>query len=149
MKIISHRGNLNGPDKESENTPSQILLAIQKGFDVEIDFWSEDNRLFLGHDYPQHEIPIDFLRDNKDHLWIHCKNLEALESLKHFLSDSNFFWHQSDDFTLTSNGYIWTYPGKQTTSNSVIVDLEETPKVYKDCFGICTDYPEEAKLVNC
>jgi hypothetical protein len=145
VRIISHRANLYGPDKENENTPSQILLAIQKGFDVEIDFWSEDNRLFLGHDYPQHEIPIDFLRDNKDHLWIHCKNLEGLESLKHFLPDSNYFWHQSDDFTLTSHGYIWTYPGKETTDSSVIVDLTKSPNTNIPMFGICTDYPEVIK----
>ena len=25
----------------------------------------------------------------------------------------NYFWHQTDDFTLTSHGYIWTYPGKK------------------------------------
>jgi len=120
VKIISHRGNLYGPDKENENTPSQILLAIQKGFEVEIDFWSEDNRLFLGHDYPKHEIPISFLRDNQEHLWIHCKNLEAMDLLKRLLPDSNFFWHQNDDFTLTSLGYIWTYPGKEATEHSVI-----------------------------
>ena len=143
VKVISHRGNLYGPDKENENTPSQILLAIQKGFDVEIDLWVEDNRMFLGHDYPQHEIPISFLRDSLDCLWIHCKNLEAMLFLKHFLPESNFFWHQNDDFTLTSLGYIWTYPGKETSENSVIVDLTEEPKINPNMFGICTDYPEK------
>lgn len=142
LKIISHRGNIYGPDKENENRPSQVLLAIQKGFDVEIDFWSEDNRLFLGHDYPQYEIPISFLKENKNSLWIHCKNLNALLLLKRFLPDGNFFWHQLDDFTLTSQGYIWTYPGKETSSESVIVDLTEYPLASNDLFGICTDYPE-------
>jgi hypothetical protein len=143
LKIISHRGNIYGPDKENENRPSQILLAIQKGFDVEIDFWSEDNRLFLGHDYPEHEIPISFLRENQDLIWIHCKNLEAMLFLKYFLPDSNFFWHQSDDFTLTSQGYIWTHPGKEITEHSVIVDLTDSPKTTTSAFGICTDYPEK------
>lgn len=142
IKVISHRGNLYGPDKENENKPFQILLAIGKGFDVEVDLWVEDNRLFLGHDYAEHEIPISFLRDNKKFLWIHCKNLQAIEWLKHFLPDSNFFWHQSDDFTLTSKGYIWTYPGKDTTDQSIIVDLTESPAASVDTFGICTDYPE-------
>jgi hypothetical protein len=141
-KIISHRGNIYGPDKKNENTPSQILLAIQKGFDVEIDFWAEDNRLFLGHDYPEYEIPISFLRENQEHLWIHCKSLDAIDFLKHFLPSSNFFWHQNDDFTLTSLGYIWTYPGKETTEYSVIVDLREYPELSNNVFGVCTDYPE-------
>jgi hypothetical protein len=142
VKVISHRGNLYGPNGKDENKPSQILLAIQKGFDVEIDLWVEDNRIFLGHDYAQHEISIDLLRDYQDRLWIHCKNLEAIEFLKFFLPDSNFFWHQNDDFTLTSQGYIWTYPGKQTMESSVIVDLSETPQIPTFLFGICTDYPE-------
>jgi hypothetical protein len=142
IRVISHRGNLFGPDKENENTTSQILLAIQKGFDVEVDLWVEDNRLFLGHDYPQHEISIKFLIENITSLWIHCKNLEAISFLQYLLPKSNFFWHQSDDFTLTSLGYIWTYPGKETAENSVIVDLTEQPKVTKNMFGICTDYPQ-------
>jgi hypothetical protein len=146
LKVISHRGNLYGPDKENENTPSQILLAIQKGFDVEIDFWSEDNRLFLGHDYPEHEIPIDFLRDNEQSLWIHCKSLEAIDLLKRLLPNSNFFWHQEDDFTLTNLGYIWTYPGKETIASSVIVDLSSNPNAKLSAFGICTDYPEKIRI---
>jgi hypothetical protein len=142
IKIISHRGNLAGPDKENENNPSQILLALQSGFDAEIDLWSENNRIFLGHDYPEHEIPIDFLRNNENLLWIHCKNLEAIEFLQNFLPSSNFFWHQSDDFALTSKGYIWTYPGKETGERSVIVDLSDNPNTDIPLFGICTDYPE-------
>jgi hypothetical protein len=31
------------------------------------------------------------------------------------------FWHQNDDFTLTSKNYIWTYPGQPYTASSVIV----------------------------
>ena len=37
MKLISHRGNINGPDLEKENTIEQIFIAIGKGFDVEVD----------------------------------------------------------------------------------------------------------------
>jgi hypothetical protein len=145
IRIISHRGNLSGPNKETENTPSQVLLAIEKGFDVEIDFWSEDNRLFLGHDYPEHEIPISFLRENQGYLWIHCKSLEAIDLLKRLLPNSNFFWHQNDDFTITSLGYIWTYPGKKTIESSVLVDLSQNPKAKLPVVGICTDYPEKFK----
>ena len=25
----------------------------------------------------------------------------------------NYFWHQNDKFTLTSKGYIWTFPGNK------------------------------------
>ena len=39
MLLISHRGNLNGPDKKFENHPKYIQNAIKKGFDVEIDIY--------------------------------------------------------------------------------------------------------------
>ena len=34
MRVIAHRANLNGPDKENENSPAQILRAIDSGLDV-------------------------------------------------------------------------------------------------------------------
>jgi hypothetical protein len=47
MILIAHRGNLNGPNKESENMPDYINIAIEKGFYVEIDVWLINNKLFL------------------------------------------------------------------------------------------------------
>ena len=59
---------------------------------------------------------------------------------------------KEDDFTLTSNNYIWTYPGRPYTPNSIIVMPEETMPVEKICdmravycYGVCTDYPSELK----
>ena len=37
MKIISHRGNIRGPNPEKENRPSYIDCALGNGYDVEID----------------------------------------------------------------------------------------------------------------
>ena len=37
MKIISHRGNISGPDPKNENLPSYIDKALNQGLDVEID----------------------------------------------------------------------------------------------------------------
>jgi hypothetical protein len=77
-KIISHRGNLDGKS-EFENTINQILKSIEYGFDVEIDLWYVNNKLFLGHDNPQQECSLEFLNDNSEKLWIHAKNVEACE----------------------------------------------------------------------
>ena len=59
----------------------------------------------------------------------------------------NIFWHQDDDFTLTSRNVIWTYPGKQFSENSVIVKLDyEANYIEKsNLFGICSDYIEKYK----
>ena len=59
MILISHRGNLEGPSN-LENHPDQIQKVLRLGFDCEIDLWREDNKWYLGHDYPEHEVNINF-----------------------------------------------------------------------------------------
>lgn len=71
-------------------------------------------------------------------MWIHCKNFEALDYFSKQKENYNYFWHQEDDFTITSKGFIWTYPGKEVGDLSVIVDLEGD-SVY-NCYAICSDY---------
>ena len=45
MKLIAHRGNLSGPDRERENTTDTIRKALEEGFDVELDVrLSKDNQ---------------------------------------------------------------------------------------------------------
>ena len=59
----------------------------------------------------------------------------------------HYFWHQEDNFTLTSKNYIWTYPGKTYTPKSIIVMPEWNKNIDEfvdlrayDCYGICSDY---------
>jgi hypothetical protein len=138
MKIISHRGNLNGPNPSMENSISIINIALFHGFDVEIDVWYKNNKWYLGHDKPQYVIDESFLQNKK--LWCHAKNLDAFNlMLKN--KKINCFWHQNDDFALTSKGYIWTYPTKDTRDNSIIVLRSKKDKIPKKCFGICSDFP--------
>ena len=136
MILISHRGNLNGKDVDNENNPLYIDRALGKGYDVEIDVWYENGKWYLGHDKPQYEIELDYLRNKK--LWCHAKNIEGLNSM---LEDEiHCFWHQEDDVTLTSKGYMWTYPGKTLTTNSIAVLPEE--EIKDNIAGICSDYIE-------
>jgi len=142
MIKIAHRGNTQGPNPEKENSPAYILDSIDKGFDCEIDLWRINNSLFLGHDGPEYEINEAFLFGSTSKLWIHCKNLDALHfSLEH-RDVFNSFWHQNDAHTLTSHGYIWTYPGQAITSKSILVDLkpEALSRVKLGLFGLCADY---------
>ena len=146
MKYIAHRGLINGPDKSIENNPEQIQFVLSKGYDCEIDVWKVYDKWFLGHDEPQYEIPVSFL--GKQGLWIHCKNIDALYQLSILPFSYNYFWHQEDDYTLVSNGIIWTYPGKHLTSNSIAV-MPEINEDYWDyvknvkIYGVCTDYVEK------
>ena len=148
FKIISHRGNINGPEPEKENSPKQIDFAIEKGYDVEVDVWysKKDNVYSLGHDNPEYDIDKEFLIKRRDKLWCHAKNIDSLFEM--LLLDLNCFWHQSDDVVLTSRGQMWTYPGKKLTKNSICVmpELNYSFDSLPSCLGYCTDYPSVVVL---
>lgn len=143
MKIISHRGNLTGINLIRENSIDYIEEAISEGFDVEIDLRVEDDQCYLGHDDPQYFVTMEWLRRYKDVLWIHCKNLEALEKLSSSVVEFNYFWHENDCYTMTSKGIGWCLVGQKPYFNSVIVLPEsvDQPEYIKNSFGICTDTP--------
>mgnify|MGYP001173494449 FL=1 len=140
MIIISHRGNLNGQNPEKENSPSYITEAVSAGFDVEVDVWWDKNSLWLGHDNPQWKVTEEFLNTIKTKLWIHCKNLEAVEKLMN--TQYHWFWHQEDSVTLTSKGYAWCFPEKEITGG-IMVDKGQ--KTSKNIIGVCTDHAQTWK----
>ena len=96
MKLISHRGNISGPNPEQENQPEYIAEALKQGYDVEIDVWFKDDKFMLGHDEPQYEFPFELIDQHYPKLWIHCKNMDALSKLNELDpngSKVNYFWH--------------------------------------------------------
>jgi hypothetical protein len=140
LRKIAHRGNIDGPSKY-ENQPRHIQKALDLGYDAEIDIWSIRGKLWLGHDKADYLVDLDFLLRNKERLWIHCKNLEALSYFVSLDPTFQYFWHEKDDHTLTSNNFIWTYPGKKTTEKSIIVTFEKTlSQENLQVFGVCSDY---------
>lgn len=141
MLLIAHRGCIDGPNETRENSPDFILEAIQLGFDVEIDVNVVGSDIMLGHDRPQYKIEVSFLKNS--HLWCHAKNLEALGFL---LSNGiRCFWHQEDDYTITSDGYIWAYPGRAILHDRCVIVLPESANYtnleLSQAMAICTDYP--------
>lgn len=143
MILISHRGNIDGPILDKENSPDYIHKAIELGYDVEIDMWLINDKIYLGHDEPQYEINYKWLNDKINKLWIHCKNIELLSWIKH--TQLHYFWHENDKMTLTSKNYIWVYPGNQPLMGSISV----MPEIHKEdttqCVGICSDYIKNYK----
>jgi hypothetical protein len=138
MILISHRGNINGSIPELENKPAYIDDTICLGYEIEIDMWWINGKIYLGHDKPQYEISDEWLSERIDKLWIHCKNIELLDWIRS--TSLHYFWHENDIVTLTSKNYIWAYPGKQPIVGSIAV----MPELYNDdigkCIGICSDY---------
>ena len=147
MIVIAHRGNINGPDKEKENNPDYLLEAIDKGYYVEADLWillSENKeKLYLGHDEPQYEIEIEFLLNIKNKLFCHCKNIRALEFIVTKYPEIECFFHDIEEFVLTSKNKIWTNVGKELTKNSICVMPERINQTAINCLGVCTDYPNK------
>ena len=146
MRWILHRGNNAGP-MSVENNTEKILNLMKDGYEIEIDLWFRDSKLFLGHDYPLYEIEESYL-DNSG-LWIHCKDAITLEYMNVNKKYLNYFYHTNEDYVLTSKGYIWCYVGKPPLEGSVIVMPEKAIWAYnwstlvsKNCI-ICSDYLED------
>ena len=145
MQVIAHRGNLTGPNPERENKLDYIAEALAEGVDVEVDVWFHEGKLYLGHDKPDTPISVGFLLDNR--FWCHAKNIEALD----VMLDHNVhcFFHDVDEVTLTSKGFVWTFPGKKLTKRSVCVLPETTTGFYGQKFSaICTDYTRFYKFAD-
>lgn len=144
MKFISHRGNIFDKKPELENSIHYINSALNMGYDVEIDLWY-DNGFWLGHDSPQYQVDVHFLSNKK--LWCHAKNLEALDKL--LLLKTRCFWHETDSYTITSDGIVWAYPGSKLSKNCVCV-LPETNNIsITKCYGICSDFIDKYKNEYC
>ena len=148
MLLISHRGNTSGPNPDRENHPEYLDQAINQGFDVEVDIRGNlIDGFWLGHDEPQYEVSTEWIFERSRFLWLHAKSLDTLFTFTSQLTGVHCFWHQNDSYTLTNTGYIWTYPGKTLTPQSICVMPEKVPNFYStddltDCFGICTDFVE-------
>ena len=161
MILISHRGNLDKINFDDENKPDYILAAIELGYDVEIDLWVVNKKLFLGHDHGEFAIDEKFLKEYEKKLWIHAKNDDAL----FFLSESkvlyNYFWHDNDKFVITSKKFIWPhcetnkdYFSKDLyVAKKTILVLPEKLGIYdikkiknKKYYGICSDIIKKYNL---
>lgn len=142
MIKIAHRGNTAGPKPDLENSIDYLKYAISKGFDVEVDLWLKSDGYYTGHEDAQYKVDLDFLNNIKCNAWFHCKNLDAIYGCESN-QFPNYFWHQNDNYALTSSNLIWTYPGMSYGNRSIVVDLGlNLEEKYPDAYGICGDYLE-------
>ena len=139
MKQIAHRGNFRGKNPERENTFAYLKEAIIAGFEVEVDVWLLDRKFYLGHDGPGEEVTIEALKFIQPHAWFHAKNHAALEEL--LVNRMHVFFHDRDEYTLTSRGFIWAYSGKFVGPNGIACMPEATEgfEVPANAAGVCSD----------
>ena len=150
MIFISHRGNLDGVKEQRENSLAYIDEAIELGFDVEVDIRYKDGGLWLGHDEPQYRVKLGWLEDRKNNLWLHIKDYGSLLEMKK--SDHlglRYFCHQSDEFTLVNNGYLWCHNIHEEMTDDCIIPLLSSQDVVdyeQTSFGaVCSDYVFQCK----
>lgn len=150
--LIAHRGLLDGPDAELENSIASIELARRLDYDVEIDLWYVDKKWYLGHDEPRYHVDVNWLKKinsknylDSNHLWIHTKNIECLYELRRIRWPGHVFYHEDDSVTVTSTGFIWTHFKTDTLTPLSICVLPENTQIWEkinelNVHGICTDY---------
>ena len=140
MIIISHRGNFEGKNVETENTPKQIEFLLSKNIPVEIDVRFNNGRWCLSHDYGygQSIVSEKYLLDRKEMLWCHAKDILAFEKM--LAIGLHCFWHQEDHYTLTSKGIIWAYPNQYVEKGILVMPSKEfLNSMKKPVYGICVD----------
>lgn len=139
MIYISHRGNTEGSDPDLENTKYSINKCLSLGLDVEIDVWYVNNDFYLGHNFPKEKINETYLMNPR--LWCHAKNTDALLRMRSNRA-IHCFWHDTDNYTITSNGIIWAYPGQTINNFTVCVKPESSNYLLfelEQAYAICSD----------
>jgi len=149
-RVISHRGNLDGPNPEMENQPEYILNATNV-CSVEIDVWYKDNKYFLGHDEPQYEVAKFFLF--KERFLIHAKSMETFFELSKYGQLETFF-QTEDDLSMTTKNRIVIHGRNNKISddsrNNIWVDLDGKLEIRE--LGVknnlLTDFPLKYKELS-
>lgn len=139
MLFISHRGNLNGPIPERENSPDYIQEAIDAGFMVEVDVKIIDGEAFLGHGDKSYHVDLLWLRWHAKNLLLHLKNREAVWLISNYPTTKfHYFCNEKDEFSITSHGYIlcWSkHPNRCGWGKHCMLPLitAEDISEYSDC----------------
>lgn len=141
MILISHRGNINGANPDSENCPDYVFEAIRLGYDVEVDVWKVGDKWFLGHDAPEYEVDINSLPIDK--IWFHAKDMESFISL--FYSGAHVFYQTTEVVVVTNKGHLWYHTGHVSMYGICVLPEKNGFLVFDTSSGICSDYIERFK----
>lgn len=163
MRIISHRGNLNGPEPTFENTFLMIdfIREIYPNFWIECDLWRQKyDGWYLGHD----EDRLTKIQDlsaflDKGNLLIHVKSdaysyfaMKETIWTKQVNRNIDAFAHDKDPYVTTVFNQIIIHPdhvkgmggGFLAMLPEKTIDLDDEKTARYELSGyqaICTDYP--------
>lgn len=134
MLLISNKGNTNGSIPHLENTIEHVDNALSLGYNVKIDIWYHNKKLFLGQDGPKNEITWPWLIKNADYFWLNCMNVNTFSFLVENGKSLNFFYNTEDDVTITSKGIPWS-SGKTPIKGTMTCDESNI----SGSLGLCSD----------
>jgi len=142
MMFISHRGNLFGKFPKEENHPVYLETAIAYGYYVEADLWYHNGLFYLGHDLPMYEISLKYIEHLKRSALFHLKNIETVKAVLFHQLNIHYFYHDTDECTITSKGYVWCHSRFNFINSKTIIVLPEVTHFsgpFQECAGICSD----------
>jgi hypothetical protein len=74
-------------------------------------------------------------------LWCHAKHVDALVTLLEL--GMNCFWHEQDDYVVTSFGFIWAFPGQPAGYGRTVAVMPEAHHEEYDLskfYAVCSDF---------
>ena len=140
MRLISYRGNKQGPNPELENTMGYVQETINRGLDVMVDLWLIDNKIYMGPEESKEPIDFDWLERFSSRLWLNCRDHELLSrflDLDPIGKYLHYFYLGSAETTLTSRNYLLATEDFKT--KNCIVFLPDINNNITDVYGICTN----------
>ena len=142
MFFISHRGNLSGIEKETENLPIRVLEAIKQGYMVMVNVWAIGNDNFaLGELRPQYPVELDFLSQKT----IICQAMTVQTMVVLMTKEIHCFYRDCcNKVALTNGGLLWSDHNSELTVKSIYYMPEWNMRNPEDscmlkCFGICSN----------
>jgi hypothetical protein len=141
MKLISNAGNLFGLT-DNANKPEHIEAAINQGFDVKVDLWLKDKKLYLGDFEPEYKLEIDFLEKHHHKLWLHCHDLDIIEKfhdLDPMGTNLNYFYLTCENLVRTSKWYNIMWNAKPIKGCVFMNPERYSEYEFSQCFGLISN----------
>jgi hypothetical protein len=139
---IAHRGLIDGPNHENENSITTITEWCRQGRASEIDIWWHNEAFWIGHDKPREQVSPEFL--HSEYLWIHAKNPSGLYHLQKLSNEKGWglriFYHTDEDYVLTTTGDTIIYPGLPDMEGWTYMMPEAEHVIPTVAAKICSDY---------
>lgn len=135
--LISHLGNIDGRNEETENTVSAITHALNLGYNVCCYVVSVHDAFLLPSARGYQRLPYALLSNPK--VWFLTADAPTLDALcaanAHAVPDGAAV-------VLTSVHYLWCMPGNKLTPRSIAVFPEQAESSWLTSFepaGLCSD----------